>query len=424
MANKPNIPKPEEKLFRSSKTKDIYHYIDAHNDIDVKCREVYKDAKKVIHYPFKRNGSPKYNKVLAIEYHDMPASLPRGFRKSWKSGYGFTRELNPLLYALEERIDILRVIITKNESTRLQGKTLILNADDLDKAYPQLSGLLEKQRNETDVLVADLLAAIFPNNFKRLSGSYAKGELQRFIKQRITDHNLLSQEDISELLSLVQQLSEGRQLIDQKKVLITKEKIDKYFIEEVIQKFEKLLMQKTDTRKLEEKWHTFFKKYSWIFSQLFSYPVILFEDKAYVGGKGLDNKGGKVVDFLYKNFLSGNISIIELKTHLTELLQGRRAYRGTDVFPVSRELTGAINQVLDQRDNLQKEYYELSKKTDKHFETFNSKCIIVAGQTKIMTTEERKSFELFRSNSRDVDIVTFDELLERLKSLARLMNAG
>jgi hypothetical protein len=34
----------------------------------------------------------------------------------------------------------------------------------------------------------------------------------------------------------------------------------------------------------EEFWQQFFKQYSWVFAHVFSCPVVLFKDKAYVGG--------------------------------------------------------------------------------------------------------------------------------------------
>lgn len=422
MPKKKAIPKPEERLVKDQRTKSEYHYIDTHNDIDIKSREVYKNSKRTIHYPFRpRTGATKYKKILAIEYVDMPDSLPRGFLKSFKSGYGFTREINGLLYALEDKIDILRVIVSSKKTTKLVGKTLTINAEQLNNAYPPLKALYQNQKSEADILIADLLAKILPKKFKKKSGAYVPGSLDRFIKQQLSDYNLLSQADKSAILDIVKTLAEGQKLLDQKKVLDTKEVIEKYFIEEIITEYEKILKQKTDSKHLEDKWQTFFKKYSWVFSQLFSFPVLLLEEKAYVGGKGLDNKDGKIADFLYKNYLSDNIAIIEIKTHATALLHGKGAYRGKDVYPISKDLTGAINQVLDQRDNLQKEFYELSKKYKKTFETFNSKCNVVLGRLGLLKANQKKSFELFRSNSRDVEIVTYDELLEKLKGLRTLL---
>lgn len=43
------------------------------------------------------------------------------------------------------------------------------------------------------------------------------------------------------------------------------------------------------------------------------------------------------------------------------------------------------------------------------------------GTIKSLKKNELKSFELFRSNSRDVEIITFDELLARFENLQQLM---
>jgi hypothetical protein len=154
---------------------------------------------------------------------------------------------------------------------------------------------------------------------------------------------------------------------------------------------------------------------------MFSYPVILVEDEAYVGGKNLSNKNGKVTDFLVKNSITENVAFLEIKTHKTKLLGRRKAYRGTDVFAMSADLTGGIAQVLDQRDNFQKEYYQHKGKSSQTFETINSKCVVLMGTIKDLSAKELKSFELFRSNSKDVEIITFDELLARCRDLQRLM---
>jgi hypothetical protein len=36
--------------------------------------------------------------------------------------------------------------------------------------------------------------------------------------------------------------------------------------------------------------------------------------------------------------------------------------------------------------------------------------------------DQQKSFELYRGNSKDVEIVTFDELLNKLKELSTFLN--
>ena len=354
----------------------------------------------------------------------MPDPLPRGFFKEYTKGYGFTRVLNGLLYALESKFTVPSVIVSGTRSTSYKNYTLVLNANDLDRLYPQLKSLFDEQRGERDILVNNVLAGLFPSKFKKKSPTYAKGSLNRFIGQNIVNHNDLSSDDVTALLELVNNVSRGRDILSKKQVLRTKEKIEEYYIEEVIGTFQKMLNQKGDSPALEKKWQKFFKEYSWVFSQMFSYPVLMFEDEAFVGGKSIKGTGGKVSDFIYKNHLTDNIAIIEIKTHRTALLSGKKAYRGKDVFAISKDLTGAINQVLDQRDNLQKDFYGLKAKSDKPFETYNSRCLLVVGLSSLLSNSQKKSFELYRSNSRDVDIVTFDELFNKIKGFSDILFTG
>ena len=59
--------------------------------------------------------------------------------------------------------------------------------------------------------------------------------------------------------------------------------------------------------------------------------------------------------------------------------------------------------------------------SNNQFETFNSKCVVLMGSISDLDIKQLKSFELTRSNSKDVDILTFDELLERFENFKKLM---
>jgi hypothetical protein len=146
----------------------------------------------------------------------------------------------------------------------------------------------------------------------------------------------------------------------------------------------------------------------------------LYKDEAYVGGKNIDNQNGKFSDFLIKNKLTNNVSFVEIKTHKTKLLEDK-PYRGNDVFSVSDALSGCINQVLNQRDNFQKEYISLSYKSKDSIKSFNSGCIVLIGCLSDLSEEQKACFEIFRNNSRDVIIITFDELEQRIKTFYDLL---
>ncbi len=150
---------------------------------------------------------------------------------------------------------------------------------------------------------------------------------------------------------------------------------------------------------------------------MFASPMVFFADKAYLGGKDLNNKKGKVADFIYKNHFSRSMVIIEIKTHKTPLIINT-PYRKPDVFSISKDLSGAINQVLDQKDTLQKDYNGVTKGAE--VDSFNPTCIVLAGQISNLKKEHFKSFELFRNNSKDVNIVTYDELLKRIETILQI----
>ncbi|MCD6119278.1 DUF4263 domain-containing protein [bacterium] len=169
----------------------------------------------------------------------------------------------------------------------------------------------------------------------------------------------------------------------------------------------------------EEFWHETFRSHSWLIAQLFLHPVIIFQDKAYVGGKGRDNTGGNIADFLLQNKLTTNILLLEIKTPTTRLL-GKKYREG--VYPVSQALCGAVNQVLIYKQELLNNFYTSARDRKRESEGFDPKCVIIAGSLdEIEEREKIGSLEVFRSQLKNVEIVTYDELFEKTKDLLDLL---
>ena len=168
----------------------------------------------------------------------------------------------------------------------------------------------------------------------------------------------------------------------------------------------------------EEFWQTtVFKENQWVLAQVFACPCTIFAEKAYVGGKSINNRGGNLCDFIYQNSLSQNVALIEIKTPCTEIIGNQ--YRGT--FSFSYELSGAVNQVLNYRDNLTKEYYAISHNSNEPFEVLSPKCVVVIGKMASLTSTQIAAFENFRNNMNNVTIITFDELYERINDLIDIL---
>lgn len=132
--------------------------------------------------------------------------------------------------------------------------------------------------------------------------------------------------------------------------------------------------------------------------------------------------GDKFADFLVKNNLTDNTALIEIKTPNTQLLS-KNPYRGS-VYTPSPYFSGSINQILDQKYRFQQEICQkkANTRTD-DLESYSVNCLLIIGKTP-EEPDQKKSFELFRGNSKNIEIITFDELLEKLKQLYSFLSSS
>ncbi len=171
---------------------------------------------------------------------------------------------------------------------------------------------------------------------------------------------------------------------------------------------------------IEAFWQDFFDENSFVLSQLFAKPAVAFKSQVYVGGKGIDNKGGKVADFLLRNQLTRNVALIEIKTPKTPLFGVQQA---DGVFAPSSELSQAVTQLQGYRDSLLKDFYRLSSRTDKPFEAISPQCVVIVGHLgpRKGAGERERSIELFRNGLKDIELITYDEVFKKIDNWIALL---
>lgn len=166
-------------------------------------------------------------------------------------------------------------------------------------------------------------------------------------------------------------------------------------------------------------WQTLLTQHAWVFSQLVGSPVVVLNERAYVGGKGMDNRGGSELDFLVRNALTDNVTFVEIKTPGTSITGN--AYRTSGAQSLTADFSGGVVQVLGYRDAFSKSYSQLRSEAldrgEPDFKAFNARCILIAGTAAGLNPAQARSFELFRNALTDVTIWTFDEVLERLTGI-------
>lgn len=414
--------KKGEFLEKEGPTKKIFYYHDSEKKIRQPSREIFKKTDVEIHFPRGFEGGEKYKTIKKFIYRGFKGKLPVGVNKSVNFGYGFTKTLNPFAYHIDSKYEFDEVIIEKTGKVLLDitNKKLYLDEASLIKLQNTFSSIFKKNKDEVDFVLQTNLHDLFPAIITKPSKTYIANALATSLSSWGNSIDEFSDDDKNAIKDLFEKLSLSTDFLTKDALAKTKEIVDTKYIQATLKKYKEIMIVKTNSESLEKKWQKFLEEHNWIFSYIFAQPVILHKREAYVGGKTISNKNGKFNDFLIKNSLSDNVSFLEIKTHKTILLDSAK-YRGEDVYSATKDLTGSINQVLNQRDNFQKEFYAHKVKSKEDFETFNSKCVVLIGSTKDLTDEQRYSFELFRSNSRDVEIITFDELQTKVQSLQTLM---
>ena len=227
----------------------------------------------------------------------------------------------------------------------------------------------------------------------------------------------LSEDEQEEVLDVVARNTRSMAKSKPDKLATLKKDIELVTLEDLIERYQEMMR----VRLPESSWQEFLDANSFILGLAFGYPVVKVRGQASVGGHKLSGKGETIADFLVKNSLTDNSAIIEIKTPQTKVLS-KSAYRG-EIYPPSGDLVGAVNQALSQKHNFEREIARIKDNSRIHdIESYSVRCCLVVG-TMPSDEGQKRSFELFRGNSKHVEIVTFDELLEKLKGLRDLLTS-
>lgn len=182
-------------------------------------------------------------------------------------------------------------------------------------------------------------------------------------------------------------------------------------------------------------WQTFFERNTWIFGYGLNYifTTNLEGKKLEQVVKGFDFlSSGKRTDALIKTRgIISALCFVEIKTHNTPLIFHNQSYR-VDCWRISNELSGSIAQL---QKTVQKSIKALQTKieirdksgnpTGEELFLYNPKSFVVIGslnefKTNFGVNEEKySSFEIFRNNLTNPEVITFDELYERAKYIVK-----
>ncbi len=411
-----------------------------------KILEIHGQYKFLTIYPISTFGDkpnflqPKYQKIKRITLDDSDAiygdlngdvpetsegvleileSLPSAFTKDYAYGLGFAKPYRFIVEAIESLFDVAEIVITKQHPTGpdTDGTGFYLSWSDFEQ--------MRKEMNNIDRLAQSAVrsvksAAAYNILAERLGRSKqvptsGRHPYRRLFTASAQGRDELQKEDQNSVISVL--TSHAPQIAREQPGKLAKLRgdIELVALETLIGRYERMLGEKLP----EKQWQDFFDENPFALTMAFGYPVIKVRGQASVGGRKLSGDGEKITDFLVKNSLTNNTAIFEIKTPQTEVLN-KTAFRD-GVFTPSADLSGSINQALDQKYQFQKQVAQIKENTRLYdIESYAVHCCLVIGRTPT-EDDRKKSFELFRRNSKDVEIVTFDELLEKVRQLSTFL---
>jgi len=173
----------------------------------------------------------------------------------------------------------------------------------------------------------------------------------------------------------------------------------------------------------EKVWQFFLKKNEWIFGYGLDYRYqSILQDEVHLSSQELDGSNAVIGDYLLGDkFFT---TFVEIKKPSTPLFA--KSDNRSNSWSLSKEFINSVSQILEHKASglirLDKAQYSADgfPITQK---PYDSKVILIIGHWRELVSSlselekeiKKKTFELYRRDSRNVDIITYDELYERAK---------
>jgi hypothetical protein len=370
---------------------------------------------------FKNKTTEKHIHTNSCVYGVLE-SLPVGFIKDCDFGLGFTQKYSFITKIVSE-FAAKSLVISRDEKTTINDDgSFIINIEDYNQIRIQINVINNNYKKKYQIPTKNIKYDIVYNHLALCINHVKFPQENLYNKNNILDNLLITGKTKLRLNSapdiIKKVLSNNKKInAEEQKILrVALNKIELCNLNQLIEEFDDRLKNK---HQKESDWQKLFVNNPFILSLAFNSPVKLIHGQAHVRNTDSLGKGATVTDFIFKNPLTNNTLILEIKKPSTQLFD-KRMYR-TDVYSPSRDFAGSINQVLHQLHELTKDFSSrkyMDKNSD--LKSYAVEAVLVIGKTPEIP-ELQKSFDLFRGNLKNISVITFDELLEKLKELYKLL---
>ena len=348
--------------------------------------------------------------------------LPSGF---YADGYGLTRlggyVLRALSEELGERFDLRFVKEGKSSiSRRTRVPQVTFKHADYASLMDELKDIRTAKNLESNALSRTMLSAWFPSVFKKPKAaapraySYEPDKIAKILHSEPQLIEKLSKNDITTLLEIYPTLvnkftDSGR--VAEKLLVVNKSKAaaDRIVLKELIKEFERRLKKTTQS---EGEWQRFLAEHILLFNT--SYVASL--------GRTSVSLQGKYPDFMLVDVFN-YVDIFEIKKPTTTLLQldssRNNHYWDSELSKGISQLENYINSLTTNSATFEKD----ARASKLDINVIRPRGVLIAGtREQLDSPKKRDDFRLLRNSLKNIDVILFDDFLERLKNLAKRLS--
>jgi hypothetical protein len=240
--------------------------------------------------------------------------FPKGFIRNPEYGLGLVKELRLVVSTVEEIDDVRHLVVSKNRVSEIDRDCYVLEYSEFEAVRRALlrthAAALSSAWVDKNILVHNaLLTTRLPNQFLERRRPYKRDTIFKAVSGQ-SEADTLSPADQGAALAIVSKSKRELARTDRPALLKLRCEIELVTLEQLIERIETLM----GTKKPERVWQQLFLDNPFILTLAFGLPIVALGGQVSVGGRTFTGHGEKIGDFLHRNGLTDNVTLLEIKT--------------------------------------------------------------------------------------------------------------
>lgn len=299
------------------------------------------------------------------------------------------------------------IIVLSHENTNINSKEAIINYDEYIKSGS--SQFLKLYRVTGQKVAINFLIKHVPDCGLSDAENLTKKEAEEILEllPKVTDKISLKKKRqlILEIIKIIEDSKFEKvppDIFDKLKSVATYE----YYNRKITEFKERLIKGYPET-KGKNPWQSWIYNNSWIFGYQYTNPI----SKQKVGFD-------QIPDYLFPT-INGFLDILEIKTPNKNVIVKDKNHKGSYYW--STDASEAIGQVINYLSSIELNKYQIEEQIENEYNlnviSIKPRAFILIGRSDKFTKKELEAFRKLNSALHEIEVITYDQLLERGQNL-------